>query len=117
MSKNSGTATNSSDYGRVSEWDSTPVFVPPTPPKCIYRTATHKELRTVDVQVDSYVLTLTKEEALTLMALFGRVGGDPLLSRRRHISALTAALQAVGLSNTYGGCESDILRGDFDFIL
>lgn len=40
-------------------------------------------------------LTLSAEEAMTLRRVFRRVGGDPVLSQRRHVAGALRALNVI----------------------
>lgn len=42
-------------------------------------------------------LTLSKDEAETLLVVLGKVGGDPWESRRKHASAILEALRSAGV--------------------
>jgi hypothetical protein len=44
------------------------------------------------------VLTLTADEAATLLKVMNNVSGDMQRSRRRHTEAIAAALKGVGVS-------------------
>ena len=52
------------------------------------------------VERESFILTLTKEEAHTLQMVCNRIGGDPNTSRRGHMDSINKALGDVAV---FGG--------------
>lgn len=55
--------------------------------------------KTETVTVTKVVLTLTEDEARTLRAILGHIGGDERLSPRRHADEIAAALGKAGFNN------------------
>ena len=53
------------------------------------------------------VLTLSKEEAETLLAILGRVGGSPVTSRRKYAQSIFYALGDLSLNYNSAG-EPDL---------
>ncbi|MEU3278176.1 hypothetical protein [Streptomyces antibioticus] len=53
------------------------------------------------VEVTGITLTLTKEEAETLLLLTGNVNGDRYNSARKHSDSVYYALHAAGVKNTF----------------
>ena len=70
--------------------------------------------RTV-VEVDEIVLTLNADEAETLLAITAKVGGDPRLSRRKHIDALATLLTRHLGHAYYAGAAYKCLNGTLHF--
>ena len=52
--------------------------------------------------VENFTVTLelSKEEAETILSILQKVGGDPVLSRRKHAQAVERALNAVVVHDT-----------------
>lgn len=69
-----------------------------------------REKTTVETR---YLLDLSEDEALALLAVVNRVGGMPDVSRRRHTNAVGVALADAGVRYTYG--EASDLRGSVSF--
>ena len=59
--------------------------------------STVKVPKTVEVDEQAIVLTLSPDEAETLRVILANVGGDPLLSRRKHSNAVDGALASAGI--------------------
>lgn len=57
---------------------------------------TEKVTRTITVEEESVILTLTADEARTLAVICCMVGGDSVASRRSHSDAIGLALARVG---------------------
>ena len=57
-------------------------------------------------QVPAYRLTLSKDEALAVMALLANVSGDAYTSPRKHTDAVYSSLRQAGLSPL----GTDVLR-------
>jgi hypothetical protein len=49
------------------------------------------------VRLPGYALTLTKQEAVTLLRVLNRVGGNPEKSDRKHANTIALALMAAGV--------------------
>ena len=51
--------------------------------------------------VEEFVLTLSRDEAVTLLTIVGRITGSDTKSRRKHTNAIYRALQPIlGFSDT-----------------
>jgi hypothetical protein len=59
-----------------------------------------RKVREVVEQEEAVVLTLTAEEARTLLDVMRAVGGCPFKSRRRHTQNVMLALRSVGVTRT-----------------
>jgi hypothetical protein len=59
-----------------------------------------KEQVVTTIEVEQFVLTLSKDEARTLMDIFAMVGGSPTKTRRRHTDEMALALRAAGARHT-----------------
>jgi hypothetical protein len=66
-----------------------------------------KSFKTVET-ITGVTLSLTLEEARTLAAVYGRVGGDPDRSPRKHADSVLDALADVGIVGR-GALERDLL--------
>ena len=66
----------------------------------------YKHIQVVTTETPHIVLDLSVDEAEFLAALMYKVGGDPALSRRRHADAISAVLDALGVSYS-----NDDMRG------
>ena len=71
-------------------------------------TATKKEYQQFDV-----VLTLSKEEAQTLLDITRQIGGSPLVSRRKYSDSIGNALSTINELDNYNYFSSpkDIGKG------
>ncbi len=67
--------------------------------KCARTSITQEVTKTETVP--GYTLTLTQDEAETLMSIVGSVSGDSKDSPRKHADAVYYALQGQGLSAKY----------------
>lgn len=56
-----------------------------------------KVTKTVEVDERTIILHLSEDEALTLRVILANVGGDPLLSRRKHANAIDDGLATLGI--------------------
>lgn len=59
-----------------------------------------KVKKMVEVEEDgpeTFTLTISREEAVTLRVILANVGGNPLLSRRKFSDAVDAALASAGI--------------------
>ena len=63
------------------------------------RTVTEVEKIVVETVESGFTLKLTDDEALTLMCILHRVGGNPEDSRRGHASAIRKALIDAGFTD------------------
>lgn len=63
-----------------------------------------------------YSLELSFNEAITLESILSMVGGDDKLSLRKHASAITDALQSVGIHDEYCELSTQLFR-DCDEII
>ena len=66
--------------------------------------------RWVEQEVDSYILTLTQDEANTLASILSRIGGNSELSPRKHADSISRALRSVGVN--YRRTPEDALHSD-----
>jgi hypothetical protein len=57
-----------------------------------------KDVERVTTETVTFTLTLSAEEAETLAAVMGTVGGDCELSARKHTDAVLRALEAAGVA-------------------
>lgn len=57
--------------------------------------------------VSHVVLTLTMEEAVTLIDIMRRIGGDMIKSRRYHTDAIANTLEMAGVKHTENARDID----------
>ncbi len=63
--------------------------------------------------IKSVQLTLSEQEAKTLLVVTENVGGDPKLSRRKHMTAICNGLRDAGISRgEIRSPNGDIYFGD-----
>lgn len=46
---------------------------------------------------ESVVIQLDYEEAITLVSILGKIGGDPITTRRKYLDRMWSALQSTGV--------------------
>ena len=61
------------------------------------------------------VLTLSKDEAETLLAILGRVGGSPVNSRRKYAQSIFYALGDLSLDENPSGTPDLVSHGSLHF--
>lgn len=74
------------------------------------------ETKTVVVEPETVTLTLTLDEADTLAAIAGKIGGDPDRSPRKHVDEIARVLAGVGFhwangSKAWQAMERERLSG------
>lgn len=50
-----------------------------------------------------YILTLSEDEAKTLLLIMDSIGGDPQMTRRVHTNQIGRALRDIGVTKPTGG--------------
>lgn len=58
--------------------------------------------------VTGVTLELSVDEAKTIAAVLGNVGGDPLKSARRHADSIARALSRVGYAHSNTGLKTEV---------
>ncbi len=61
------------------------------------------------VEEDRIVLTLTPEEASTLLMITRMISGDPCLSRRKHTDSIGEALRDAGVEARWQAMRDDAI--------
>jgi hypothetical protein len=81
----------------------------------VEKTYTSKEVMT-HVEVEQFVLTLTREEAETLVRISKMISGSEFTSRRAHTRSMQIALLNAGIKDPGKSCISYTERDGIYFL-